>query len=449
MKSNTLLKHNAPRALTALALGIAGLVLALACQMPETGINPIGAIPGVPRKQLATTMVPPHDRNPHFVWTALHVDVERYNPLNAKDFFFEGRHPDGSTYQIPFFEHVILGYAYLDRDARGYAALRLTPSLQYVLDNSRTYIWPLTLSGIKVLIEVRSGRFADSEEGRGIGLGTLDMPAVNQFIHQFSVLVDRFGIDGFEFNDIGGGYRSLPPHTRHLTRFGSDQPMYPPEMFQDDDGNELSSEEIKEILWMEGGQNLTDMMIYVNEHLRFRQRVVADFGSAGNDNNYIETVRTLLVRNTNHGGRMPTMVRPAFTPDAYTGATPYVLQNLVAVVNDARNEMIGTAPNFPFLMMWDSVRLQMMSQPLGDFAPLVIDLSVRDRMSATEAGALARLFAGTFQIPNRFGTLYLSNLPTSEEDPDIAEFLSAFAVPIFARNVRLHDGGGNHPRPQW
>jgi|GEM_PF-1785498 len=449
MRNGVLSNRGKFRLLKAFALGgvFSGLLFVLACQVPGTGLDPIGAIPTVPRKQLATTMLA---GAPHWVRTVLHVDLERYNPLNAMDFFVGERRQDGSwVSQNPLFEYVVLSYAYLARDSRGYASLRLTPQLRRILDNSRTYIWPLQQVGIKILVEVRSGRFGDDEAGDGVGLGTFDMPAALRFMDQLVVLTDRIGLDGFEFNDIGGGYRSFPPHTEFLTRFGSDERMFPESMFLDADGNRFEQERVNEILWREGGQNLTDMMIYVNEYLKKRQDLAADFGGAGNDGRIVETVRTVLVRGVNHGYWMPTMVRPAFTPDAYTGATPYIVQNVEAIIVDARNHLEGTNPNFPFRMMWHPPTARYEPQLLEAFAPFAIDLSVNDRMSVAEAGALARAFAGTFQIPNRFGTLYFSNLPTLDEDANIVSFLSAFVGPIFTGHAHLHEGGGNRPRPTW
>lgn len=433
-----------------LSAAFAGMMLTVSCPVLGEGINPVGGIPDIQRKQTRTTIGNP---NPHFVQTILHVDLERYNPLNALDFFFGWQLPDGTWYDPqPFFEHVVFGHSYLDRDERGNVILRLTPALQYILNNSNTYIKPLTLSGIKVLIEVRSGNFADDEPGIGVGLGALDMPAVQLFTPQLQALVDRFGIDGFEFNDIGGGYLAYPPFTRNLKRFRSNEPMYPDEMFKDAGGDWLSDAEIEQILWMEGGANFTDIIVYVNEHLKERRRVAADFGGGQEDGRTVTIVRSLAARrDTGHGRFMRTETRPEFTPDAYTGATTFVLWNMIAFVNGVRNEMQGTAEDgYPFLVMWHAATQETVSQEQIYFSPFIIDLSLGpNRPAASAAQALGDAFAGTQTLPNRFGTLYFSNLPTTGEDPNIATFLTNFSSRIFGQPVRLHEGGGNHPRPQW
>ncbi|MDR2542899.1 MAG: hypothetical protein LBC80_05565 [Treponema sp.] len=417
-------------------LGI--LVYLFACKEPGAGLSPVVAIPEVPRKELLTTF---GTVNPHYVRTILHIDIEKYNPLNAMDFFF-GWIVNGVPFDdYPFFEYVVLGHAYLTQDVRGNVALKLTPSLQYVLDNNKTYIQPLILKGIKVLIEVRSGCFNDDEPGfYGVGFGAMDMPSVNLFAPQLHDLVNQYGIDGFEFNDIGGGYRAYPPYTRDLKQFGTNEPLYPDEMFQDKNGNELSDAEIKEILWSQGGANFSDMIIYINEHLKERRSVPADYGGAEYDGRTIEIFRSLVTRRDNgHGRYLHTETRPAFIPDAYTGATPLVLWNMIAFVNGISNEMEN---DFPFLEMWDDALKRHVKQEGMFFSPFIIDLSVGEsRLSAQEARVLASAFAGTASAPNRFGTLYFSNLPTIEEDPGIASFLTNFTTPIFGRPLYMYENG--------
>ena len=419
---------------------IAGLLLA--CQEPGAGISPIGAVPEIPRKELVTTF---GTTNPHYVRTVLHIDVEKNNPLNAMDYFF-GFIVDGAPYDdYPFFEHVVLGYAYLSRDIRGNIILEKTEALQYILDNNKTYIRPLILKGIKVLIEIRSGSFGEDEPGFGIGFGAMDMPSVMLFAPQLRDLVDKYGIDGFEFNDIGGGYKAYPPNTQDLKRFGSNELLYPDEMFQDEDGNWLSDQEIEEILWSEGGANFSDMIIHVNELLKERRRVPADYGGADDDGRTIEIFRSLLTRrDIGHGRYMHTETRPAFIPDAYTGATPLVLWNMIAFVNSITNEM---EDSFPFLWMWDNYIKQMRRQEGRFFAPFIVDLSAgTNRLSTQEARDLGRSFAGSATAPNRFGTLYFNNLPTIQEDSGIVAYLTNFSSTIFGRPVLMYEGGGNRQK---
>ena len=430
--------------LTELFIGLLALLfLVTGCLLPEEGLSPVGAVPSIPRKELVTTF---GTANPHYVRTVLHVDTEKQNPLNAMDFYF-GWTVDGIPFDDhPFFEHVVLGYAYLSKDLQGNINLNKTETLQYILDSNKTFLAPLILKGIKILVEVRSGCFAPDEEGIGVGFGTFDMASVNLFAPQLQDLIDRYGINGFEFNDEGGGYKAYPPYTRELKKFGDSEPLYPDSLFQDDDGNWLSGTEIEAILWREGGANFADFIVYVNEHLKERRRVPANFGSINEDGRTIEVIRSLITRGDNgHGRYMHTETRPAYTPDAYTGATTYVLWNMIAFVNGIVNKM---ETGSPFLFMWDAALKRMVKQDGAFFSPFIIDLSAgNQRLSTQEARALGFGFAGTAVSPNRFGTLYFSNLPAAAEDPGIAAYLSNFTTQIFGRPVFMYEGGGNRPDP--
>ena len=415
--------------------GFLGCLFLLACQMPEAGINPLEAIPTIPRKQLLTSP----DASPTFVRVAAHVDVEKYNPLNAKDYFFG----TGDANDIPLFDYLVLGYAYLSRDARGYASLELTPALQYVLENNQVYIRPLIRKGIKILIEVRSGRFSDKEDGLAVGLGAMDIGAIHEFLPYLWILVDRFGVDGFEFNDIGGGRSSLPPYTRNLSTFESDAPMYSDSLFQDENGDWLDEATIEEILWREGASNFANLILNANEYLKVRREVQADFGSIHDDNKIIETTRSIFARNGGHGEYLPNMVRPAFTPDAYTGASPFTAQNLIAIINDVSHD-----DSKPLLFLFDEIMGTKLRQDARGYSPFVVDLSVDNRLDTLSARVLANWFAGTTAVPNSFGMLYITNLPPVSEAPGLAAFLTNFTQAIFGRITRIYEDGGNHPRPQ-
>jgi len=142
---------------------------------------------------------------------------------------------------------------------------------------------------------------------------------------------------------------------------------------------------------------------------------------------------------------MFTETRPAYIPDAYTGATPLVLWNMIAFANGIKNEMES---GFPFLMMWDDLLKRLVRQEGIFFSPFTIDLSAGPgRLSQQEARDLGRSFAGTNAAPNRFGTLYFSNLPTTSEDPGIVAYLTNFSSMVFGRPVFMYENGGNRPGP--
>ena len=133
------------------------------CQQTDDIGSPFEMYPSIPQKILQTKAGP--------LAAVCYVDVEQYNPLNAKDYVFQA---SADAAETQFFNYVVLGYSYLTRDARGYTHLKLTDTLQYILANSTTYIKPLHLKGIRVLIEVRSGIYGENEDGQGAGLGTME-----------------------------------------------------------------------------------------------------------------------------------------------------------------------------------------------------------------------------------------------------------------------------------
>jgi hypothetical protein len=170
------------------------------CLQPGTGGSPSEMFPPIPQKQLITTGTP--------VEAICYIDVEQYNPLNAKDYIFTA---SANASETQFFNYVVLGHAYLAKNDRGYAYLEMTPALEYILANSKTYIKPLHQKGIRVLIEVRSGDFSDAEEGISLGFGTMDMTAINVLVEELKRLINHYGFDGFEFNDARGGKLAYPP----------------------------------------------------------------------------------------------------------------------------------------------------------------------------------------------------------------------------------------------
>lgn len=425
----------------------------LACQAPEGGLTPGAVAPEIPRKELRSTMLGPH--LPAFVRVVAHIDVEKQNPLNVKYYYFESL---TGGQREPFFEHVVLGHAYLGRNEQGYVILNLTPALQHVLENSRTYLWPLINLGIRVLVEVRSGNFADDQAGIGLGLGTMDFDESAAFITNLQALVNHFGIDGFEFNDIGGGYKAYPPFTRSLRYSLRDAPRYPDEMFEYDDGTPFPEARIERMLWHEGASNFSLLVLNANELLKERHSAAADFNTPPevDDNIRREISRSIFVRTqAGHGRYLPFETR--IVPDAYTGASQFVADNTVAIINDVPHDMTR-----PTLFLNNEANRHPEIDNHGfpvpivnqNYAPFVIDLSRDGRVNASNnvaANELGAWFAGTTASPTRYGTLYFINLPARSEIPQAEtstlQLLRWFSMAIFARNVEAVPDGGNHPPP--
>jgi hypothetical protein len=412
-----------------IACGIS-LLLLIGCQEPEGGGSPFEARSSIPYKRLQT--------NSALVEFVCYVDVEKYNPLNAKDYVFTA----SGAADTQFFNYVVLGYSYLTKTESGYVQLELTPSLKYVLDNSTTYIKPLHQKGIQVLIEVRSGNFSDTQDGIGVGLGTLDMAAINELTKAFKLLVDHYGIDGFDFNDVGGGRKAYPPLTRNLTQFRSDTPLYPDELFTQDgkrDGPPLSDAEIEAKLWIEGGSNFSNLVQRTNEELK--ETYTSIFKNGSSEEEVPQTVeRAFLVRNKNHGAHLLLQLRMAYMPDAYSGAIPRTMGNLKYIVNDTPYDN-----NNPHAPLWDETQKKDVGENSDDqYAPFTVDLA--DQKDTTTAQTWAKTF--TLKDPtgsstnssnqNRYGALYFTNLPPVSESASAA-YMTYFSREFFGRIVRLAD----------
>jgi hypothetical protein len=403
----------------------------LSCREPETGTSPVGAVPEIPPKTLMFNSLP--------VEFICHMDLEKNNPLNVKDYYFGS----DDTQHAPIFNYVVFGHAYLVKDDTGYVFLKPIPALQYVLDHNKTYIKPLREKGIRVLIEVRSGNYAPEEAGIGLGLGTLDMAAIEETLQGFRFLVNRYGIDGFELNDTGGGYKAYPPYTRDLKQFQKDTPMYPDSLFKDKDGEFFNEEKITEILWREGGSNFSNLIYKLNETLKNRYTVGADYGGADNDNLVVVIIRPLLVPRNGHGGSLITNIRNEYMPDAYSGATASVVDNMKYFINNVPHDMTEDHPYF-----YDEATGENTGIYADDrYGPFSIDMS--DRLSTDDARVLAQWFTGTLNSPKRYGALYFSNLPPVSQagsESTLRIYMTVFTQELFGRITRLYEGGGNYPK---
>ncbi|MDR3284956.1 MAG: hypothetical protein LBS97_07250 [Treponema sp.] len=396
--------------------------------------------PPIPQKQLLTTSAP--------VEAICYVDVEHYNPLNAKDYVFSA---NADAPETPFFNYVVLGYSYLTKDSRGYTHLELRPALKYILDNSVPYLKPLHQKGIKVLIEVRSGIFTDDEAGIGAGLGTMDMASINEFIKELKLLVDQYGIDGFDFNDVGGGRNSYSPHTRNLTQFQTGNPLYPDELFRDEKGDTIiDPAKIASILWIEGGSNFSNLIQRTNEALKETYTMTYKNGSLEtSDTQSVE--RIIMVRDRNHGRQLLSQLRMAYMPDAYSGADPKVAGNLKYIIHDVPYD--NTRPH---ASLWDEARQADVGETEADdkYAPFAVDLL--DQKSQTETELWAKRFLlkdpdgllSSAANQNKYGALYFTNLGPVSESADTAGYMTYFSRILFGRIVRLSEtpNAGNYKK---
>ncbi|MDR1230491.1 MAG: hypothetical protein LBK61_03710 [Spirochaetaceae bacterium] len=399
-------RYNMKTALAPLAL----LLVLSGCPQPEGGGTPFELSPEIPRKLLMTNNTP--------VEAVCYVDAEQHNPLNAKDYIFAAT---ADTAETQFFNYVVLGHADLARNERGYMYLKMTPAIEHILANTKTYIKPLHQKGIKVLLEVRSGGFSATDNGDRLGWGTMDMAAIVTLTRELKRIVNHYGLDGFEFNDAGGGLSAYPPLTRYLTRSTDGGPLYPDELFEDDNGDPLKPDEIEAKLWIEGGSNFSNLIQVTNEALK-------ESGVS----------RVILVRNTGHGSHLLSSLRMAYMPDAYSGADPKVIGNLRYIVNATPYD--GTTPHASLL---DELQNKDVGEDADDqYVPFAIDLADADKKDKTTAESWADTFLFNGNNPNKYGALYVTNLGPASETNNYAAYLTYFSQKLFGRNVRLAETPG-------
>jgi hypothetical protein len=414
------------------------------CPQPEGGGSPFELNPSIPQKKLLTNSAP--------LEAVCYVDVEQYNPLNAKDYVFAA---GNGVPETQFFNYVVLGHSYLTKDAQGYTHLEMTEALRYILANSITYIKPLHQKGIKVLVEVRSGIYDDkNDDGIRAGFGTMDMAAINEFTKELKLLVDQYGIDGFDFNDTGGGKNSYPPFTRDLKRFQSDLPLYSEaeDLFVDDKGDPLDDKGIEEVLWREGGSNFSNLVQRTNEALK--ETYTSVWKNGDEETSEVQSVdRIILVRNRNHGSHLVSQLRMAYMPDAYSGADPKTTGNLRFIVNDAPYDT--TKPHAP---LYDEDQKKDVGEGADNvYIPFAVDL--QDKKAQSEVETLADNFLYEDMDPNprpnldssgspsaagpsSYGALLFTNLRPVSEDPSAAAYITYFSQVLFHRVTRLTTAPG-------
>ncbi|MDR0568980.1 MAG: hypothetical protein LBG87_07240 [Spirochaetaceae bacterium] len=141
------------------------------------------------------------DGTDHRVKTAVYIEVNDENPLNAGAYQLE----DGTV----FFDYVILFAANIrERNCAANLAddhsctksgphVHLNRNVQFILDNRNTYIKPLQDKGIKVLL----GLLGDHD---GISFGSISDEKITTFIMDVNQVVQNYGLDGVDFDDEWG-----------------------------------------------------------------------------------------------------------------------------------------------------------------------------------------------------------------------------------------------------
>jgi hypothetical protein len=417
-------------------LGAVFGVLALLGACEQDGGAVVLTPPAIPAKYYKT------DAN-STVKAAVYINPEHDAVVNAAAYVLE----DGGKY-VPFFDYVVISYAYLTKE-RGYTQIVLTDAARRVLEAGPKHISPLRDRGIKTLLELRSGNFADGEEGVAAGFGVMDEAAINEFKKAVRMVMDKYGLDGFVFNDVGGGTSSYPPATRYAKQFQSGTPLYQNKMFtQDgtDGGQDLSPEEIERILWREGGSNFFNVLQITNDALGTKYTSQVQNGDGTTRDEIIDVSGVIIAHTAGHGGHLVEQSR--LNPDAYSGSSPALTGNVNYIINNGVKDWVNHRH------IWLGVGekgSEVLTEKINNdrmFAPFTVDLQTR--ISDGDAAAWAAAFVqGDSTAPDgtgdsrKYGGLVFRNLPpasasSSDADAaDIAAYVSIFSQALFGKNVTV------------
>lgn len=126
-------------------------------------------------------------KGPGSIKTILYVETNITNPLNAKEYTMKN---SGK----PFVDMVNLFAANIHFSVERGPYLFINSGIQAILDNRDHYIKPLQDLGIKVNLSVLGG-------GNLGGIQSLGPEAAKAFAAELKAIVDRYGLDGVDFDD--------------------------------------------------------------------------------------------------------------------------------------------------------------------------------------------------------------------------------------------------------
>lgn len=126
-----------------------------------------------------------------------YIETNDINPLNAGEYYFTGTNP-----QEQVIDNVIL-FASNIRGTASTVQLYHNNNQTYILNNASTLIAPLQAKGIKVLL----GLLGDHT---GVGFANLSPAMVESFAQQIAACVNKYKLDGVDFDDEYAEYWKAP-----------------------------------------------------------------------------------------------------------------------------------------------------------------------------------------------------------------------------------------------
>jgi hypothetical protein len=218
--------------LRAFAGGIFVILLLAAC--PIEGDLPY-LVPAIPSKNVE------FNGDVSSIKALCYVDTERYHPLNAGDYVLQ----DGGGL---FFDYVVLGAAQIRYSPERGPWLSIPPNLEHLLINRKTYIKPLQMKGVKILLGITGG-------GDRYSLGSLTTDEAHAFTEEIMGVLIHYGLDGVELNDENAGAPGEPFYPDELTFEASDIDF-------DHDGD-TDEDDARDAAWYHGGDMMCNLTYYL------------------------------------------------------------------------------------------------------------------------------------------------------------------------------------------
>jgi hypothetical protein len=333
--------------------------------------------------------------------TALAVTGEQ-NPLLALNYRLD------NAYGPYFFDYVVLAWAKMtvNRSGSGLSFDLDLSGIKSILDAKSTAIAPLQAKGIKVLLGVTNG-------GGGISFANMPHTSRETFAKTIKDTLDRYGLNGIEFNDEGAGDGAYP-YVGALQYYDpkTDEEDEPP-----DDGSTVSIGNDAEALayWKTGALNYSAFLAYFRKQEHPTGTEIAIIGTKENN--------PIILRETGFaGGEGTTNYMDQWVLDYHNP-----LMEFISITDQVDFYVNTTVPPFNDTRFgWNGTGASVMQQKFLThmyYAPGIIDLST---VTSDDLLYFGERFGrgnqdydagqGDYDAGFAYGLIYFTNLTDGSEE---------------------------------
>jgi hypothetical protein len=331
-----------------------------------------------------------------------------------------------NAYGPYFFDYVVLTWAKMTVSRSGGLKFDLDlGEIKSILDAKSTTIAPLQAKGIKVLLGVSNG-------GGGISFANLPYNYRETFAKTIKDTLDRYGLNGIEFNDQGGGDGAYPYlGAAHYYDPDTDETDGVP-----DDGSTVSIGSDREVLayWKTGALNYSAFLTYFRNQEHYTGTTAAIIGAYGDN--------PIIIRETGFAGGEGTVNYM----DQWVRDNHRPLMEFISITDQVNFYVNTTVPPFNDTRFgWEGTGASVMGHFVTHmfYAPGIIDLST---VTDEDMSYFGRRFgwgnqnydAGQddYDAGYAYGLIYFTNL--TEESDGIAAKLSLASKWVYGpRDVNL------------